>query len=225
MINFPKVFCVTLKETPKRTEYAHNHFKQHGLDVEFFEGIYGPTFGLKTTIPNNFENADGSDYFIKSGRIGCFLTHLMLWKTLLHNNYDEILVVEDDVVLVENFKEKLIDIKNRLPVDWQYVFVGHCCLPKLEFQTKIDKGILSSTQAPMCTHAYLIKKSSIPVLIETNRQVSAAIDIQIQKNSLPNLKYYILNPPLAKQLSYTKESDKSEINESFESLTLDSKYD
>jgi len=223
-MNLPKIFCLTLKDTPKRREYAENHFKQHDLDVEFFEGINGSKFGLKTKIPYNDDDPNGPDYFIKEGRIGCLLSHFMLWKTIWHNNYDEILILEDDVVLCENFKEKLIELKNKLPDDWQYVFVGNCCLVPPEYQTSVRDGIIIPSHPPMCTHAYMIKKSSIPVLIETNSQAWSAVDIQIQKRTLKILKYYVCEPPLAKQLSYIKQSHLFNVDEHFESLTLDSKY-
>ena len=42
MTDLPKIFCLTLKDTPKRKEYA----EQHDLDVEFFEGINDKKFGL-----------------------------------------------------------------------------------------------------------------------------------------------------------------------------------
>ncbi len=63
MIILPKIFCLTLKDTPKRREYAEQHFKQHGLEVEFFNGINGKKFGLKTIIPYKDDNPDsGVDY-------------------------------------------------------------------------------------------------------------------------------------------------------------------
>lgn len=224
-MNKLKIFCITLKNTPKRKEYAERHFKEIGLDVEFFEGIYGPEFGLKTIIPFD-ENDFGPKRYIKAGRIGCLLSHFMLWKVLQHSNYEEILILEDDVVLCENFQEKLEVIKNQLPENWDYVFVGHCCLQDKKFCSKISDGIFISLEPPLCTHAYMIKKSTVPILIETNSQAWAAVDIQIQKKSLNHLNYYIFNPPLADQLSLIKQNDNSlDIDSTFDSLTLDSKYD
>ena len=98
----PKIFCLTLKDTPQRKEYAERHFKQNGLEVEFFDGINGAKFGLRTTIPYKDDNPDGPDYFIKQGRIGCLLSHYMLWQTLWHLPYEEILILEDDAFLCEN---------------------------------------------------------------------------------------------------------------------------
>ena len=224
----PKIFCLTLKDTPKRKDYAKNHFKQFGLDVEFFEGINGDKFGLKTTIPYKDDNPDGPDYFIKQGRIGCLLSHYMLWQTLWHLPYEEILILEDDAFLCENFQEKFLEFKKDLPDDWQYVFVGHCCLPPNEYQIKVTDNIITTTHPPMCTHAYMIKKSSIPVLLDTNHQAWAAVDIQIQKKTLKILKHYVFMPPLIEQVSLLKQrnlNDMIDENNIFDSLTLDSNYD
>lgn len=227
MKNLPKIFCLTLKDTPLRRKYAEEHFKKHNLDVEFFEGINGATFGLRTTIPYKDDNPSGPDYFIKQGRIGCLLSHLMLWKTLLHNSYDEILILEDDVQLPDNFVEKLLELKSKLPDDWQYVFAGHCCLVPPEYQTKIAEGIVVTEVPPMCTHAYMIKKTSLPTLIDTNSQAWAAVDIQIQKKTLKQLKYYIFEPAIVDQISLLKQRNPEAFDaddKTFESLTLDNNF-
>ncbi len=220
MSNLPKIFCLTLKDTPKRKEYAENHFKQHSLDVEFFEGINGRKFGLETKIPYmddqpNWTPDDGPMHFISSGHIGCILSHYMLWKTLSYLPYEEIVIFEDDVILCDTFKEKLIDYKSRLPEDWQYVFIGNCCLPPEDYQIKISDNIITTTHPPMCTHAYMIKKSAIPVLIETNSLAWSHIDIQIQKRSLKKLKHYVFNPVLVTQKSIIGQDP-----EIFKSLTI-----
>jgi len=227
MTNLPKIFCLTLKDTPKRREYVEQHFKQFGLDVEFFEGINGKKFGLKTTIPYKDDNPDGDDYFIKQGRIGCLLSHYMLWQTLWHLHHEEILILEDDAFLCENFHERFLEFKKQLPDDWQYVFVGHCCLPPEDYQLKVTNNIITTTHAPMCTHAYMIKKSSIPILLDTNHSAWAAVDIQIQKKTLKILKHYVFMPPLVEQVSLLKQRnpDKYDFDDTtFDSLTLDSKY-
>lgn len=218
----PKIFCLTLKDTPKRREYAENHFKQHNLDVTFFEGINAKNFGLTTTIPYmddqpNWKPGDGPPHYISQGHVGCILSHYMLWKTLSYLPDEEFLILEDDVVLCDGFKDKLMDCKSRLPNDWQYVFVGHCCLPPEEYQIKVTDNIITTLHPPMCTHAYMIKKESTKILIETNSLAWSHIDIQIQKRTLMTykLKHYVMLPVLAEQISINNPSDFN-----FKSLTL-----
>lgn len=216
----PKIFCLTLKDTPKRREYAEQHFKNHNIDVEMFYGINGKKFGLNTHIPYMDDQPfwtpdDGPVHFISPGHIGCILSHYILWKVLTYLPYEEIIIFEDDVILCDNFKEKLIEYKSGLPDDWQYVFIGHCCLPSEEHIIKINKNIVTTVHPPMCTHAYMIKKSSLMTLIETNSLAWSHIDIQIQKRSLKLLKHYVFLPPLAEQISINNTTD----NKDFRSLT------
>lgn len=221
MSSLPKIFCLTLKDTPQRREYAEQHFKQHDLDVTFFEGINGKTFGLKTIIPfmddilhsnPNWKPGDCPPNYITSGHVGCILSHYMLWKTISYFPDDEFLILEDDVVLCESFKEKLVDYKSRLPNDWQYVFVGHCCLPDEQHVYKQSDNIYTTSRPPLCTHAYMIKKESIKTLIETNSMAWAHIDIQIQKRTLKELKYYVFLPTLANQISIDNITNKDFIS-------------
>jgi len=221
MTKLPKMFCLTLKETHVRRQYAEDHFKQHGLDVTFFEGIHGKQFGLNTVIPYmddqpEWKLGDGPQYYITQGHVGCILSHYMLWKTISYLPDDEYLIFEDDVVLCDNFKEKLLDYKSRLPDDWQYVFVGHCCLVDESCRYKQADNIYTTSHPPMCTHAYMIKKESTKVLIETNSIAWSHIDIQIQKRTLwdRKLKYYVCLPALAEQISINWPTDPN-----FKSLT------
>lgn len=209
----PKMFCLTLKETPERRKYAEDHFKKNGLDVTFFEGIHAKNFGLSTVIPYmddqpNWKPGDGPPYYITQGHVGCILSHYMLWKTLSYLPYDEYLIFEDDVVLCDNFVERFLDYKSRLPSDWQYTFVGYCCLDAV---TKIEhhKNIVTAGWPPMCTHSYMVKKESLPVLIETNSVAWSHIDIQIQKRTLMTnkLKHYVFDPPLSQQISTSWPTD------------------
>ena len=212
MNQLPKIFCLTLKDTPKRQEYAESHFKNHDLEVDFFEGIHGKKFGLFTKIPYtddvpNWSPDDGTPHFISQGHIGCILSHYTLWKAMQYMPFGEYIIFEDDVVLCDNFKEKLIHYKSQLPEDWQYAFIGHCCLCPEEGRFHVSENIIQTIEPPMCTHAYMIKKSALPILIETNSLAWSHIDIQIKKRSLPKLKYYVMIPPLADQISINNPTD------------------
>lgn len=208
-IQIPKIFCISLKENFLRKLHIEYHLKSNQIDFEFFDGINGKQFGLKTNIPFKDKNCclsesqikqlGDKDYYITSGHIGCILSHYMLWKTLSHLPYEEIIIFEDDIQLCEDFKNKFFNFKSKLPDDWQYVFLGHYFLP--EQFTQISDGIITSNPPPLTTHAYMIKKSSIPILLETNHLAWGHIDIQIQKRSLKYLKHYTFYPSLVNQLS------------------------
>lgn len=196
----PRIFCVSLRETPKRREEAIKYFQQVGLQVEMFDGIHGESFGLKTTIPN-YNIVPGREYFIPQGAVGCILSHLMLWNVLINQPDDEFLVVEDDILLCDDFFEKFTKFKLELPEDWQMAYIGW--LPP---GNKGGEDIVHVSENvviphPVCTHAYLVKKSALKILIETNQLAWSPLDMQISQRSLPKIKYYASKIPLITQRS------------------------
>lgn len=200
MENLPRTFCITLRETPLRKEKAIEYFNEVGLKVEFFEGIHGPSFGLKTTIPN-YEIFPGREYFITPGHVGCILSHLMLWNVLLTQPEEEFLIIEDDVQLCDDFFEKFVKFKLELSSDWEFVSVGW--LPITGYDESNTVKISDNIAIRMIegTHAYMVKKSALKTLIETNQLAWSHIDIQISKKSFPKLVHYSFEPSLISQRS------------------------
>lgn len=201
MTIIPRTFCITLRETPKRKEEAIKYFKQVGLNVEIFDGIHGESFGLKTTIPN-YDIIPGREYFITQGAVGCILSHLTLWNILLHQPEDEFFIVEDDAQLCDDFFEKFAKFKLELPDDWEMAYVGYLLSSgeKIEsIATNVSDNVV--IVEPICTHAYLVKKSAIKTLIETNQIAWTPLDIQICKRSLSKLTHYASKTSLVGQRS------------------------
>lgn len=200
MDRVPRTFCITLRETPKRQEAAQKYFKEINWPVEFFKGIHGESFGLKSTIPN-YNKLPGREYFITQGAIGCLLSHLMLWNVLIYQPEDEFLILEDDIKLADDFSDRYKKFRKELPDDWQIVYLGHLIPGGLK-----EKGIIHISEnvmvcKPMCTHAYMVKKSALKILIETNQLAWSPLDIQIIERSLPKLKHYAVKDPLITQRS------------------------
>jgi len=201
-MKFPRTFCVSLKSASKRRETVSNHLKSHGIDFHLFDAINGPRMGLDTRLSYlddhpDWKPEDGPTYRIGQGVLGCAMSHYTVWRIMEYLNDDYFLVVEDDVELCDGFKEKLMATIENLPSDWQFVFVGHCCLdPQM---LMVREGVAHTPNPPMCTHAYMVRKTAVKHLIETNELMYAPIDIQLKKRTLPTISHYSLVPPLAIQ--------------------------
>jgi GR25 family glycosyltransferase involved in LPS biosynthesis len=64
---------------------------------------------------------------IKVSEISLFVKHVDIYKK---NSDDIVIVLEDDAVLVDNFKQKVeyyIDTINNINADWDILFTGECC--------------------------------------------------------------------------------------------------
>lgn len=200
MNGIPRTFCVTLRETPKRKEEAQKYFEEIGLKAEMFDGLHGASFGVKPTIPN-YTTLPGREYFITQGAVGCILSHLTLWNVLQHQPEDEFLIVEDDVTFCEGFAEKFAQFKSELPDDWEFVYVGWYPIGGGASDNFIRVTDNITIRPVNCTHAYMVKKSALQKLIDTNQLASDTLDNQIRNRSFSKLHHYTFEPSLVTQRS------------------------
>ena len=204
---------VTIPKSP-RIEVTQQHFDELGLEVVWFEGINNHTFGLTSRVPwggeyDNIEfdptdlDALQSHNFVKPGHIGCSLSHYMLWKTLTFLDHDEIIIFEDDVLVYENFWENLTEVKEVLPKDWDFVYLGYDD-ENTPFEVKLRYRINDRLiQLPSFhrTHAYMIKKETLSILLDRMHIAWLNVDMQLVKRVLPHVNYYLCEPVLATQRS------------------------
>jgi len=164
-----KIFCVTLKDSEYRIEMAKKEFERHNLSYEFFYGVNGNNTNLKVINDNEWEHTQ-----MNSGRIGCFLSHFILWNHILYSGYDEVLIVEDDFYINSSF-DTILKYKEELPIDWDLFFVGYCCESKM---TMVSKNIM--TGDGVCTHGYFISKRGINKILSTILPVDLPIDVKMR---------------------------------------------
>jgi GR25 family glycosyltransferase involved in LPS biosynthesis len=94
-------------------------------EYEFVKGIDGAILEPIDDIKELFK---GNDFGNRRGFIGCALTHLNLWKHLLNDeNNDYYIIMEDDIQICQNFKEKINMLKPKL-LSCEVLFLGyHMC--------------------------------------------------------------------------------------------------
>ena len=110
---FDKIYCINLPECKNRWERVSKEFKKVGI-LNRVERIW-------TTPPDK-------NFKISSLRLptmfGCGLSHLKSLFHAMHENVENVLIFEDDVVFVDDYKERLIVSINELPKEWDILFLG-----------------------------------------------------------------------------------------------------
>jgi len=59
-----------------------------------------------------------------AGAWGCYRTHLRILEDCMNQNISTVLILEDDAVCVEGFREKVELFWSHLPKDWEMVYLG-----------------------------------------------------------------------------------------------------
>ena len=191
-MNFPKSFCITLSETPDRLEYSKKQFVSVNIQPTYYNGFFGKKLELSCNLENSEER--GSSVKLNDGQIGCFLSHVSLWRMLETLDVDEFIIFEDDVCFCENFRQRFLDTYNELPKNWEYVFLGHEGLNNCKKLIKISSNVYQAF--PYCTYAYMIKKRILHSMIEASYPIYLPIDMQLQKHLADKINSYVLVPPL-----------------------------
>jgi GR25 family glycosyltransferase involved in LPS biosynthesis len=97
-ISIPTFIINMPRSTGRRTHMTAKIENDTGLrDWRFFVGVDGK----KDLQQYNFRL--GSKLQTNTGEIGCFLSHLKLWKHIYESNIEHALVLEDDTIFLKNF--------------------------------------------------------------------------------------------------------------------------
>lgn len=127
--------------------------------------------------------------FNSKGAIGCYLSHIKTWEKIIEDNVDYGIIYEDDVQMNKRINEKIIYnyIKN-LPKDWDILLLN-----KNRIKGKLYNKNIYKIQRFICTHSYIIKKTSINKIINNiypiNQQIDFKLSILAEKH-LINIYHY-----------------------------------
>jgi len=116
---FDQVYVINLDSRPDRMKQVNELLSQYKINYKRISGVY-----LKdkyTDVINKKTNTSSL------GHLGCILSHVKCCKDALDNNYNKILVLEDDITFIENhiniinFQKLYNEIQT---IDWNIFYLG-----------------------------------------------------------------------------------------------------
>lgn len=127
---FDQVFVITLKKSTDRHEILQN--KLSGLDYEIFWGINGAELDLNQLekegkLDKNI-NYQSKGHHLAPGEVGCALSHVGIYQTILDRNLKNALILEDDLMIDAdnaNSSETLRKSFHELPENWELLYLGY----------------------------------------------------------------------------------------------------
>lgn len=205
-INVDKIYICHWSKLTDRKNFILKHLSENNLDNFEFVETYDKDSWDKELIeieyPNIFNVYNSYGYNeprkLKLSEISLVLKHCWIIKESKKHNYDSIMVLEDDALLVDNFVEKFNSYKNELPPDWDCAWIGSCC--NLHAYPIIENKHIYEVPGSRCTHAYLLSKKCINTVYNTIKYVDNCSDFYY--NYLIDrfkLKNYWFEPELATQ--------------------------
>jgi glycosyl transferase family 25 len=126
---FDKVLVLTVPRFKERQEKVKQRLA--GISFEFFYGV--DKNDLTEEIISHRYTYDKKNslsvrqYFppLNTGEIACSLSHRTIYQAMIDNNWNRILILEDDVVPDFNSLSTLFSIIKELPPDWELFYLGY----------------------------------------------------------------------------------------------------
>jgi len=189
---FDKTFCINLDRRFDRWEECLIEFNKNDLTgIERFKAVDGKE------LPQN------SNGFVTPSRLALVLTNIKILEESIKNNYNSILILEDDVEFTDQVKnmDTFFDL---LPEDWDMLYFGgnhntHMGVkPPNIINDKVCK--LHST---FSTHCVAINKKTFKQILERLKKCDNALDV-IYSELQKKLNVYSFYPMIATQrVSYS----------------------
>jgi GR25 family glycosyltransferase involved in LPS biosynthesis len=139
---FDKIYYINLNKDVDRNENVLKQF--HKFNITNFKRIEGT---VVESIPDeyywrNFNNGFLNEKYIL-GSLGCRNSHLKIMKDALDNDYNQILIFEDDITFTQDPNKLLIDNIDNIN-KWDMLYFGGIIEPQYRNQI-------------VTTHAYAIR--------------------------------------------------------------------
>ena len=178
MENIDKIYIINLKDSTDRWKNCEEQLNKYGItNYERFDAIR-PDLNKIDPIQYSKNNMKHSKNYI-IGALGCKLSHLQIIMNAKKNNYNQILILEDDFLLCNNFLEKynnIISIMNQDNIAFDMLYLGFSIVRNNPY---IDTNIINLKKITNghTTHAYILNKSFYNTIIDAIYKCYCEIDV------------------------------------------------
>lgn len=176
------VWLINLPRATERREKMERQLAAMDLPYTVFDGVDGKAREaelLKTVDVAAFERNMGRKLLI--GGIGCYHSHLGVWRAFLDSRQPIALILEDDVVFHDNFLDA-IDLALGVRDHWDMLKLNRIRAKLPVCQGRVGPYRLNAYIGPATgTGAYLIKRETVERLLPAMLPVTRATDHEINR--------------------------------------------
>lgn len=193
-----KIYCINLDRRPDRWETASKFFAEQGLKVERWSAVDGQTLDFNYEVNKPYR-----------GEFGGLLSHYNVIVNAYENNYENVLIFEDDVYSEYNILSKLDELFIDKSIEFDMLYLGGNHIGGL---TQINQFLFKMNRS-YAIQAYILNKkafypiieyftSIIPKILNSDKMIGPSVaadyflaDLHKQMNC------YVIKPHITYQLS------------------------
>lgn len=191
-----QTYLINLDKDKERLAAADVQLKKLGVDYERFPAVYAKE------LPQAERDAS-VNYFrwwcclgrkILLGEIGCALSHYRLYQKMIIDNIPYACILEDDIILKDNFKETVDKVDKWLNSSESQVVLlsNHTNEPE-------GKEGIGEIQNGLCTESYIITLPAAKALLKENFPIKVPCDYWARWVKHGAIKLYLAMPSVCTQ--------------------------
>lgn len=161
------IFVVNLPESTERRERVQEQLDHLGLQAEFFPAVRGKSLDA-AELATHYDN---NKFFrpLSPGEIGCALSHVFIYKTIIERNLDYCLILEDDILICDKISAILDSIKTLVePASPEIILLT--ALKEYSENNSVSLNVDNYRMVRViragCTHGYIITNAGARALYQ-----------------------------------------------------------
>lgn len=184
------ITVINLKKDVDKKIHIERQLSNLNLEFGFFEAIYGEDLSDKdlSAIYNPKLSVDKGMGVLSKGEVGCALSHFGVYQKIIDEDINEMIVLEDDAVIDQDFVESMSIIEH-LPKNWELFLLGYSaqagakdptvCNLDIDLKnnpTSFNVSVLLKMVGGTGTHGYVINKRGAKRLLSYMSLLHLPID-------------------------------------------------
>ena len=204
-----KVFIINLEHRTDRREQIIEELKRVGIDnYEFFKAIQPTEETMKiwnpqflNPIPQWFALSGGDHTKYRIGALGCMLSHLEIIKKCIENNYENVLILEDDTIFKIDNGLKFDTIMSVLDSQINNLDFGLLYLAGNHRGAILEKKTdnVTKVQGTLTTGSYIINKRVMKCIVDKMANFPREVDVFYSTYIQKEYPCYCIMPHLTRQ--------------------------
>ena len=171
------IIILNLERAKSRKENLINQFEERNISNYFFLPAYDGRYMTNLTISANIGIGYGSGRNFQKAELAIIMSHLSAIKYAQMMGLDEVIILEDDVVLCNDWNERLEILKTAIPSDWEHIYLsGHSDYVKFK---KYEIPTIIKSPKMVGAFAYMVKKDAYSKIINYCTSFMTTLDDMI----------------------------------------------
>ena len=202
-----EVYLIHMAKNPERLKSFQANYSNSDMSFKkfnIFPAVVGKDLNLIEYVsPKGYQQILMSEktgtrmhhYDLTRGAVGCYLSHLSIYKMIIEKNMKYGIIFEDDSMIANDFYKRLLHGLNKIPKNWDIFLLGVICL-----KCDVGKDYINIKRF-WGTHGYMVSNESAKKLLEyldkpLSKQIDADMSLLIKKGII---NVYAINPVIVAQ--------------------------